>query len=268
MRGPSGRDPAASPTPVPPVLDHIPHSSTAIPGPVRSTLLLDDDGLRDELLRMTDRYTDELFGLPEGVATAVRYPVSRLVVDPERFEDDRREPMAARGMGVIYERTSRGAPLRHRPTPAEREELLAAFYRPHHERLAAEVGRILDRHDRCLIVDGHSFATDPLPHEPDQRPGRPDVCIGTDTFHTSPVLVSLAMEVFREQGFSVECDRPFQGSLVPAPFYQADRRVSSFMVEVRRGVYVDENSGEKLRTFDPARLRFGNALRRLVEEWV
>ena len=28
------------------------------------------------------------------------------MVDPERFEDDAREPMAARGQGVVYTRTS------------------------------------------------------------------------------------------------------------------------------------------------------------------
>lgn len=250
-----------------PVLVHIPHASTSIPVAVRSTFLLSGEEVRDELLRMTDRYTDELFALPTDVATAVRYPVSRLVVDPERFPDDRSEPMVARGMGVIYERTSRGTPLRPRPTDAEREVLLSTYYRPHHARLADTVGRILGRHGRCLVIDGHSFATDPLPHEPDQAPDRPDVCIGTDPFHTPPALASLAADAFRRQGFSVERDRPFGGSLVPLPFYGADRRVSSVMVEIRRGVYMDERTGAKLPAFDSARLRIDTALRRLVDGW-
>jgi len=52
---------------------------------------------------MTDAYTDELFRC-DGV-TSVRYPVSRIVVDPERFENDVDEVMSTVGMGVVYTRT-------------------------------------------------------------------------------------------------------------------------------------------------------------------
>jgi N-formylglutamate deformylase len=47
--------------------------------------------------------------------------VSRLVVDPERFTDDAREPMARKGMGVIYTRTASGEPLRRPPSDDERQ---------------------------------------------------------------------------------------------------------------------------------------------------
>ena len=64
---------------------------------------------------MTDWYTDELFGLRPDLATTVAFPVSRIVVDPEQFVDDSAEPMARKGMGVIYERKSSGQPLRRPP---------------------------------------------------------------------------------------------------------------------------------------------------------
>jgi N-formylglutamate amidohydrolase len=44
--------------------------------------------------RITDHFTDDLFALPNHLATPVRFPVSRLVVDPERFENDELEPMS------------------------------------------------------------------------------------------------------------------------------------------------------------------------------
>jgi hypothetical protein len=45
--------------------------------------------LKQELLHMTDAYTDQLFGIPHAVT--VRYPVSRLVAEPERFADHTEE---------------------------------------------------------------------------------------------------------------------------------------------------------------------------------
>ena len=49
-------------------------------------------------------------GLPS--ADVVRAEVSRLVVDVERFADDRLERCAAVGMGATYVRTCAGNPLR------------------------------------------------------------------------------------------------------------------------------------------------------------
>ena len=81
---------------------HIPHSSKHIPEEVRPVILRDDMELHEELIRMTDAYTDELFVFPGGAS--VVFPISRLAVDPERFVDDSEEPMARKGMGVIYSR--------------------------------------------------------------------------------------------------------------------------------------------------------------------
>ncbi len=44
-----------------PLIVHIPHSSIFIPENERLTLCLSDAELHEELLRMTDRYTDDLF---------------------------------------------------------------------------------------------------------------------------------------------------------------------------------------------------------------
>jgi N-formylglutamate deformylase len=87
-----------------PLLVHIPHSATAVPDPWRSDLLLDEAALERELLAMTDRYTDELFGpaaLAHGGAAFINN-LRRLAFDPERFEDDSQEVMSAKGMGAVY----------------------------------------------------------------------------------------------------------------------------------------------------------------------
>jgi N-formylglutamate amidohydrolase len=71
--------------------------------------ILTPEQLEHELLVMTDRFTDELFAFPTNVATTVAFPVSRLVVDPERFTKDSQEPMARKG-GSGGEKLPAGGP--------------------------------------------------------------------------------------------------------------------------------------------------------------
>ena len=91
---------------------NTPHASTIVPPEVRQTILLSDNELQQELLRMTDAFTDELFTGNAAMVHQIVFPVSRLVIDPERFVDDSHEPLAKQGMGVVYTRTSEGKRLR------------------------------------------------------------------------------------------------------------------------------------------------------------
>lgn len=228
---------------------HLPHASTDIPPSVRSELLLSDEDLAVELLRMTDHLTDQLVAAALLVARRVRFPISRLVVDPERFTNDADEPMSRVGMGVIYERTSHGRLLRHPPTPSGRRHLLETYYVPHHAALETAVAAGLERYDRCTILDMHSFPSRPLPYELDQGRDRPDVCIGTDEFHTPSALTDEIVRRFSAEGLSIAVNRPFGGAMVPARYLHKDRRVASIMLEVNRRLYLDEATGQKNKHF-------------------
>jgi len=229
---------------------HIPHSSRLIPPDERVRLTTSDKELDAELLRMTDAFTSELFPPTDGEAERIVFPVSRLVCDVERFPDDADEPMASRGMGAIYTATSEGACLRADLSPAERERIMMRWYYPHHARLTSAVDQVLALQGRCLVIDCHSFSARPLPHEPDQEPQRPDICIGTDPFHTPPDLASMVAQVAKEVGLSVAVDRPFAGTLVPSKHYRTDDRVQSIMIEVNRGLYMNERTGDRGLAFD------------------
>lgn len=248
---------------VPALVVHIPHASVVVPEDVRATFRLSPDELARELLAMTDLYTDEIFALGADEARSVVFPWSRLVVDPERFADDSAEPMAAKGMGAFYTRTSDGRVLRGAPMSAERARLWA-MYRAHHAALGAAVSAALAAHGTCLVVDAHSFPSRPLPYEEDQRRGRPQICIGTDPTHTPSLLRESAVEAFAEEGFAVSVNRPFRGTMVPKEHYGREPRVMSLMVEVNRALYMNENSGARLETFYYVRAKIRRAVRRVV----
>lgn len=249
--------------PFSPTILHIPHASLSIPADIQPSILLSDADLQSELIKMTDAYTDELFVADSAKAQAVVFPVSRLVVDPERFLDDNQENMAERGMGVIYTRMSNGRRLRHPPTIEEREALINRYYRPHHQKLEDLVSTVLKNFGKCMIIDCHSFPSTPLRYEDDQNPDRPDICIGTDSFHTPQWLEAKVTKSFDRLGFSVEINRPFAGSIVPMKHYQKESRVLSIMIELNRKLYMDESSGKKNNRFDNLRGKLSEFLKRL-----
>lgn len=251
------------------IILHIPHSSTYIPEKYIPLFYIHREQLRKELLRMTDSYTDRLFdvsGIPER--NRFVFPYSRLICDVERFRDDRQESMAARGMGVCYTMTSSLKPLKA-VTPEHRKEILR-FYDWHHTSLNRAAKRIIDRYGGALLIDCHSFASVPLPYEDEPSENgmglfRPDICIGTDPdFHTPDWLSGYMIQAFEDRGYSVSVNVPFSGSLVPPKYYHRDERLLSVMIEVNRGLYMNEKTGERELGFSDVRGAIVGTIENLV----
>jgi N-formylglutamate deformylase len=239
---------------------HVPHDSTDIPESIRDQFVLGPEDLRKELVKMTDHKTHELFAWEVYPEQVVRSPVSRLVVDVERFERDEEEPMAARGMGAIYDATHDLRPLRRPLRPGERASLLERWYRPHHQALSLAVDLALGKYGCALVIDAHSFPSSPLPYELDQTGPRPQICIGSDEFHTPPTLVGELVRAFEEAGLSTAVNSPFSGALVPRERYRQDPRVLAVMIEVRRDLYLDEATGEPNAGFESIKLLLRKSL--------
>ena len=218
------------------VILHVPHSATVIPGWVRDRIVLDDAALAVELGHMTDAGTDAV--AIDAAARAALRPwllvnrLSRLVVDPERFPDEREE-MRQVGMGAVYSRTSHGEELRL-TDPAHEHDLLEAFFHPYAQAITTLVEQRLAATGRAVIIDVHSYPHDRLPYELHPRRRRPAVCLGVDERHTPSWLLAAATDALAPLG-DVLVNEPFAGTYVPLRHYEAaDLRVSSVMVELRR----------------------------------
>jgi N-formylglutamate deformylase len=227
--------------PASPVLLHVPHGSRTVPPDVRAGLLLDDAALERELDLITDARTQDIAGLAARMAAVTPWRFvnerSRLVVDPERFPDEREE-MRAAGMGAVYTRTTQRAPLRPEP-PAGEADLLATYFHPYAEAMTRAVDDRLAATGRAVIIDVHSYPSRALPYELHGTGPRPAVCLGTDPFHTAETLVSSAREAFAPLG-GTALNTPFAGTYVPLRHYGKDARVGALMLELRRDVYLDE----------------------------
>ncbi|MFJ9630878.1 N-formylglutamate amidohydrolase [Streptomyces sp. NPDC101175] len=226
-----------------PVILHVPHSAREIPADVRADIVLDDAALARELDHITDSHTARI--AEEAARACARTPwrfvnrLSRLVVDPERFPDEREEMLAV-GMGAVYTRTTHRAELRpadHDPGP-----LLDRCFRPYARAMTEAVAGRLAATGRAVVLDLHSYPTAPLPYELHGTGPRPPVCLGTDAFHTPPTLLAAAREAFAGCG-EIGVDSPFIGTYVPLEFYGTEPAVSALMVELRRDTYMTEPGG-------------------------
>jgi N-formylglutamate amidohydrolase len=244
-----------------PVLLHVPHAARAIPADVRRGIVLDDAALERELDHITDAHTAELAerAAESAGVTPWRFVnrLSRLVVDPERFPDEREE-MAAVGMGAVYTRTTHKGGLRRADT--DPEPLLERWFRPYARAMTEAVADRLATAGRAVIIDVHSYPTAPLPYELHAEGPRPAVCLGTDAFHTPPRLAEAAREAFAACG-ETGLDSPFAGTYVPLEFYGRDSRVGALMVEIRRDTYMAEPGGAA----GPGLERLAGALAALVD---
>ncbi|RSN58124.1 N-formylglutamate amidohydrolase [Streptomyces sp. WAC 04229] len=244
-----------------PVILHVPHSSRRIPADVRTGIVLTDAALERELDHMTDAHTAEIAERAAGLAALTPWRfvnrTSRLVVDPERFPDEREE-MAAVGMGAVYTRTSHREVLRAAGT--DPGPLVEQYFRPYARAMTEAVAGRLAATGRAVVVDVHSYPTEPLPYELHGEGPRPAVCLGTDPFHTPPGLLAAARAAFAPCG-ETGLDSPFGGTYVPLDFYGRRHEVRALMVEIRRDTYMTEPGGPA----GPGLTRLARSLAALVD---
>ena len=235
---------------------HIPHSST-------NTLNKAIIRKERELLRMTDHFTDDLYNAKE--ATRIVFGVSRLVCDVERFQDDAQESMSRFGMGVCYTTNSDGEQLRE-VSEEDKQQILEKYYRPHHQRLSDLVDEELAMTGKALVVDCHSFPDTSYYFNSDYNKTRPEVCIGTDSFHTPKKVVEETKKFFLSKGYVVKVDSPYSGTMVPIKHYKKDKRVSSIMIEVNRKLYMDDN-GLRNKNYDKLKYELEELLENIQKEF-
>ena len=94
---------------------HIPHSSDKIP--FDTGYVVDRKVLDQEIIKLTDWYTDDLFLFEDSII--VKADFSRIFCDTERFSDDSQEVMAKYGMGVLYEKSDDGSVIREINVPCD-----------------------------------------------------------------------------------------------------------------------------------------------------
>lgn len=240
---------------------HIPHSSSYIPDKYKSLFYLSDEELHLEQLKMIDSYTNELFNISN--ITKLIFPISRLICDVERFRNEEDEEMTKQGMWVCYNSTSDLRPLK-KISQNHKTEILKLYYDKHHKNFENLVDKIILQNKQCLIIDAHSFSSVPLLYELHMQNFRPEICIGTDNFHTPKKITKYLYTSFMNLGYNVSINNPFCGTIVPLKFYRKNKNVMSVMIEINRSLYMDEKTGNKNKYFTNIKNDIFNVIKNLT----
>jgi len=101
-------------------------------------------------------------------------------------------------------------------------------------------GEALKQLNKCLIIDLHSYPREKLPYETSNGI-RPELCIGTDNYHTPDKLVNEIITIASKYSIETALNSPFAGTLVPLKHFGKEPRVNSVMLEIRRDQYIDRD---------------------------
>lgn len=219
-----------------PIIIHIPHDSIAIPNELIDgcEFALRPADFDTAVKKMADvgayaigsRYRT---GCNIGTPYMIKSNVSRMIVDMERF-DDEREEMNKIGHGVIYTTSVDGiTDIYANEIPEHIVNRRKKLYRIYSDTVAFLVGQLRKEYGHCLIIDLHSYDQDPAEYELHKNERRPKICIGTNRKSDETVLTAKLDRYSDIVGFN----EPFSGSYLPEIFID-DKYVTSVMIEMRK----------------------------------
>lgn len=254
-----------------PLVCDSPHSGTAYPadfGHVVPMSLL-RRGEDTHVATLWDRW-------PQFGATLIEATFPRTYIDPNRNESDLDPaqiegewpvPLAPsiktqQGLGLIWQRISKdgvATPLYERKrTVAEVQQRLARYWRPYHAALEQAIDASVERFGGVWHLNLHS-----MPNDVYKRLGRIDappladfVLGDRDGTTCAPEFIHLIGETLAGFGYSVAYNEPYKGVELIGRIGQPQLHRHSLQIEIRRPVYMDEDTREPNSGFAPLQQHF------------
>lgn len=221
-----------------PLLVSVPHAGEHVPASILARLTPAARALPD-----TDWHVPRLYAFAADLGASVLAAThSRYVVDLNRDPEGKALYVGQDETGLCPTTTFDREPVYREgqePEPAEEAGRVTAYWRPYHDRLAAEIARIRAAHGVCVLLDAHSIRSQ-VPRFFDGT--LPHLNLGTrGGTSADPALIQAAMAVLEAApGFSAVCDGRFRGGYITRCYGQPGQNVHALQLEMSQRVYMDE----------------------------
>lgn len=248
-----------------PVLISVPHVGTDVPAAIAARFTAAAKALPD-----TDWHVDRLYDFAASLGIGmIAATQSRFVVDLNR--DPSGQPLypGADNTEVCPTSTFASEPIYadgQGPSGDEIADRVARYLRPYHERLAAELARLKERHGIAMLWDAHSIASE----VPRFFAGRlPDLNLGTARGASAdPALAEAVMTGFASSGFSSILNGRFTGGYITRHYGRPQEGVHAIQLEMAQIVYMEERPPYRYRPDLAARVKpVLEAALRVVRDW-
>jgi N-formylglutamate deformylase len=257
---------------VPAVFDS-PHSGLLAPADFAPVLSL------RRLFGTADAYVDELFGTaPAHGAVLLAATFPRCYIDANRSLGQLDPGMVEgpwpaatvsdakvqRGIGLIWARLPSGEAFYDAPLPrAAVERRIERCWRPYHAAIAGALDAAYESFGAVWHVNCHSMRAYGTPRDEEGgRGARPDMVLGDrDGTTCDAAFLDLVHGVLTGFGYEVAINRPYKGQELVRRYADPARHRHSLQIEINRGLYMDERTGEKSANFPRLRAQ----LEQLIE---
>ena len=242
-----------------PIVANLPHSGLHVPPHIATTFTQQ----QRNTLPNSDWHLQPLYDfLPALGITVMQANYSRYVVDLNRAL---KPPLfGSFWSAAVPEQTAFKQPIyRHKPTEADVQERIDAYYTPYHQKLTDLLNTKIEQHRKVYLLDLHSFMgliTD-------------DVCLGNAKGKTcEEPLIKTVEDALTAQQYQVVRNKVFTGGHITR-HYGEHPNVEALQIELRYTNYLPDNQleiaaipqwqGEK---FVQAKGRLRQAFNQIVEE--
>ncbi|WP_341913219.1 N-formylglutamate deformylase [Ferrovibrio terrae] len=221
-----------------PLLVNVPHAGTGLSPGLAARLTPAARRLAD-----TDWHVEKLYSFVTGLGAGLMVATqSRYVVDLNRDPSGRALYPGADNTELCPTGGFDGAPLYldgMAPDAAEVTRRAEQYWRPYHDRLAAELAAIKARHGYAILLDGHSIVS----KAPRFFQGKlPDLNLGTNEGRScDPALAAQAYGVLSAApGFTHIHNGRFKGGYITRQYGRPAENMHALQLEMAQSCYMDE----------------------------
>jgi N-formylglutamate amidohydrolase len=211
------------------IIFHIPHSSSLIP---EYSGYLNMEDVQNEINIVTDWYSEEIFNIKN--ISKIITPYSKVFCDVSKLPDEF-EVTAKEGRGFFYTRNHKNKPFRKDSNRTNLKTFVKEeYYDKHHEELNSLVEDKLNRNDKVIIIDCHTFT----------QKHNSDICIASSIIKTPLYLTDYFSYFFSEHNYDISINDPYETTIIPFDYIE-DSRVNSVLVGINKNLYLNSDYSKK-----------------------